>query len=94
MPKADSAPKATAAQAAPGASEAAMPSGAVEFTFSCAMTPWQEFHEAAGKCYLKHVLRKANGNVSEAARMLCLERAYLHRLMKKLGVQRDVVVLD
>ncbi len=71
-------------QAAPGA----------EFSFSCNMTPWQEFHEAAGKCYLKHVLRKAQGNVSEAARMLCLERAYLHRLMKKLGVQRDIVVLD
>ncbi len=65
-----------------------------EFSFSCGMAPWQEFHEAAGKSYLKHVLRKANGNVSEAARMLCLERAYLHRLMKKLGVQRDVVVLD
>jgi two-component system nitrogen regulation response regulator NtrX len=68
--------------------------GVAEFTFSCGMAPWQEFHEAAGKSYLKHVLRKANGNVSEAARMLCLERAYLHRLMKKLGVQRDVVVLD
>ena len=65
-----------------------------EFGFACSVTPWQEFHEAAGRSYLKFVLRKANGNVSEAARLLCLERAYLHRLMKKLGVQRDVVVLD
>ena len=39
-----------------------------------------------------YVLQKSGGNVSEAARMLCLERAYLHRLMRKLGVQRDVVV--
>ncbi|NRA47253.1 MAG: hypothetical protein HRU09_20065 [Oligoflexales bacterium] len=42
--------------------------------------------------YIKYVLRKAKGNVSEAARLLCLERAYLHRLMRKLDVQRDVIV--
>ncbi len=67
-------------------------SGDKEFAFATDMISWQEFHETAGRSYLKHVLRKAGGNVSEAARMLCLERAYLHRLMKKLGVQRDVVV--
>jgi DNA-binding NtrC family response regulator len=65
-----------------------------EFTFICNIESWQEFHEDAGRSYLKYVLRKAGGNVSEAARLLCLERAYLHRLMKKLGVQRDVVVPD
>lgn len=68
--------------------------GIGEFSYASNVAPWQEFHEAAGKAYLKYVLRKAGGNVSEAARLLCLERAYLHRLMKKLGVQRDVVVLD
>ena len=82
----------------PGKPDPGLPAVALaeagEFSFSCGMAPWQEFHEAAGKSYLKHVLRKASGNVSEAARMLCLERAYLHRLMKKLGVQRDIVVLD
>jgi DNA-binding NtrC family response regulator len=94
-----SAPAAPAAAASEGTG-AASPAGATAadgaqaFSFSCAVTPWQEFHEAAGRSYLKFVLRKANGNVSEAARLLCLERAYLHRLMKKLGVQRDVVVLD
>jgi len=67
-----------------------MQSGA--FTFSADLISWQEFHENAGKSYIKYILRKSGGNVSEAARMLCLERAYLHRLMKKLGVQRDVVV--
>jgi DNA-binding NtrC family response regulator len=65
-----------------------------EFAFTCNVEAWQEFHEDAGRSYLKYVLRKAGGNVSEAARLLCLERAYLHRLMKKLGVQRDVVVPD
>jgi DNA-binding NtrC family response regulator len=65
-----------------------------DFAFNSGVGSWQDFHEAAGKAYLKFILRRAGGNVSEAARMLCLERAYLHRLMKKLGVQRDVVVLD
>lgn len=65
-----------------------------EFAFACNLESWQEFHEHAGRAYLKYTLRKAGGNISEAARLLCLERAYLHRLMKKLGVQRDVVVID
>jgi two-component system nitrogen regulation response regulator NtrX len=65
-----------------------------EFGWACGVVTWQDFHENAGRSYLKFVLRKAGGNVSEAARLLCLERAYLHRLMKKLGVQRDVVVPD
>lgn len=69
-------------------------SGDYDFGFGCNIAAWQEFHEAAGKSYLKYILKKAGGNVSEAARILCLERAYLHRLMKKLGVQRDIVVHD
>lgn len=62
------------------------------FAMTTSVIPWQEFHSAVGREYLKFVLAKSGGNVSEAARTLCLERAYLHRLMKKLGVQRDVVV--
>ncbi|MFK7827640.1 MAG: sigma-54-dependent transcriptional regulator [Oligoflexales bacterium] len=62
------------------------------FEYSCDLLAWHDFHQSAGKLYLKYVLRKAKGNVSEAARLLCLERAYLHRLMRKLGVQRDVTV--
>lgn len=64
-----------------------------DFFYSTSLASWQDFHEGAGRLYLKYVLQKAGGNVSEAARLLGLERAYLHRLMKKLGVQRDVVVL-
>jgi two-component system nitrogen regulation response regulator NtrX len=67
-----------------------LPAG--EFAYASTLTSWQEFHEGAGRSYLKFVLQKAGGNVSEAARLLGLERAYLHRLMKKLGVQRDIVV--
>ena len=70
----------------------ASPDSEFEFSFRSNLQTWQDFHNQAGKAYVIHVLKKADGNVSEAARMLCLERAYLHRLMKKLGVQRDVTV--
>lgn len=64
------------------------------FSFGCNLRSWQEFHEDAGRSYLIFALRKSGGNISEAARTLCLERAYLHRLMKKLGVQRDFVLVE
>lgn len=80
-----------ASASTPAASPAA--SGSGEFAFSCALSlPWQEFHEDAGRDYLVAILRKVDGNISEAARHLCLERAYLHRLLKKLGIQRDIVI--
>ncbi len=64
------------------------------FTHQTELVPWQEFHTNLDRSYIKFVLNHAKGNVSEAARILCLERAYLHRLMKKLGVQRGIVVSD
>jgi DNA-binding NtrC family response regulator len=64
----------------------------IGFSYNSRLTSWQDFHEGAGKAYLKFVLQQAGGNVSETARILGLERAYLHRLMKKLGVQRDIIV--
>jgi len=63
------------------------------FGYGCSeVLSWQAFHQEVDKEYIKYVLSETKGNVSEASRMLCLERAYLHRLMKKLGVQRDIVV--
>ena len=64
------------------------------FSFQCDLVSWQEMHASLDKAYIKFVLGRSGGNVSEAARKLCLERAYLHRLMKKLGIQRGVVVKD
>lgn len=64
------------------------------FTFESGVSTWQDFHQKVDHDYVVFVLKKASGNVSEAARILCLERAYLHRLMKKLGIHRDVVVYD
>jgi two-component system nitrogen regulation response regulator NtrX len=55
-------------------------------------TSWDQFHDFTGREYLRFILRHTHGNVSEAARILELERAYLHRLMKKLGIQRDVYI--
>ena len=86
---------ATPAPVAPTAAAPDLPPSEGDlYRFGCGVISWDEFHETAGRGYVKHVLRHAKGNVSEAARLLCLERAYLHRLMKKLGIQRDVVVSD
>lgn len=63
------------------------------FSFSCDSYTWEDFHNRVDKAYVTFILKEAKGNVSEAARILCLERAYLHRLMKKLGIQRDVSIL-
>lgn len=83
-----------AAQSEKASTDSSDPSQTEFFHFSTDIVSWQEMHTSLDRQYIKHVLIKANGNVSEAARMLCLERAYLHRLMKKLGVQRGVVVSD
>lgn len=64
------------------------------FKFSCSPTSWHDFHEKAGRAYICHILRKTEGNISEAARILSLERAYLHRLMKKLAIHREVVLIS
>jgi two-component system, NtrC family, nitrogen regulation response regulator NtrX len=65
-----------------------------EFLFKCDAVSWQHFHELIDRDYIKFILGRTAGNVSESARVLSLERAYLHRLMKKLGIQRGVVVSD
>jgi two-component system nitrogen regulation response regulator NtrX len=51
---------------------------------------WEDFHEFSDREFLRFILKQTKGNVSEASRVLQLERAYLHRLLKKLGIQRDV----
>ncbi len=63
--------------------------GGPKLTLEIGMGSWEKFHDHTGSEFLKFVLRHTKGNVSEASRILELERAYLHRLMKKLGIQRD-----
>lgn len=62
------------------------------FHFRCQMTTWLNFHEQINRDYIRFVLQSCGGNVSEAARVLQLERSYLHRLIKKLGVQKEIIV--
>lgn len=58
-------------------------------SFDLELQSWESFHDHIDREYLKFVLKHTKSNVSEAARVLDLERAYLHRLLKKLGIQRD-----
>jgi two-component system nitrogen regulation response regulator NtrX len=62
----------------------------LQLNLSLNVMTWETYHETADREFLRFVLKTAKGNVSEAARLLALERAYLHRLLKKLGIQRDV----
>ena len=58
-------------------------------TLSFEPQSWEKFQETAGRHFLTFMLAKSSGNVSEAARALDVERAYLHRLMKKLSIHRN-----
>ncbi len=48
----------------------------------------KEIREQAEREYIIHCLKACNGNVSQAARLLGLERTNLHKKMKALGIQR------
>ncbi len=73
----------TVVQAQPGTDDAA------HLTLNFGLQSWESFHDQIDREYLKFILKYTKSNVSEAARILDLERAYLHRLMKKLGIQRE-----
>jgi two-component system nitrogen regulation response regulator NtrX len=57
-------------------------------TMQLPASSWETFQVESGRKFLEYMLRKSDGNVSETARALDVERAYLHRLMKKLGIHR------
>lgn len=46
------------------------------------------FRENTDREYIKSTLQKCQGNVSEAARLLGIERTNLHKKMKSLGIDR------
>ena len=46
------------------------------------------------KRYLEHVIRRANGNISDAARIGGVDRTTLYRLMEKHGTHRDTILDD
>jgi len=46
----------------------------------------QDFREAAERQYIRFCLEQYEGNISQTARMLQVDRSYLHRKIKKLKV--------
>ena len=48
----------------------------------------REFRRLAEKEYIEQVLRHTDWNVTAAARLLGLQRTYLHRKMTDLGAER------
>lgn len=46
------------------------------------------------KDYLDHIVRRANGNISDAARMAGVDRTTLYRMMERHGTSRDQLLSD
>ncbi len=55
------------------------------------LLPLREFRQHTESEYIARVLAEANWNVAEAARVLGLQRTYLHQKMAALGIRRPVV---
>ncbi|HET9766958.1 MAG TPA: sigma-54 dependent transcriptional regulator [Thermoanaerobaculia bacterium] len=53
-----------------------------------AITPWKEFKAASEREYLEAVLRRTGWNFAAAARLLDLQRTYLHQKATSLGIAR------
>lgn len=75
-------------KAPPSASITDIASNGDTLTLQLPPSSWETFQIESGRRFLEYILRKSDGNVSEAARVLDVERAYLHRLMKKLAIHR------
>jgi DNA-binding NtrC family response regulator len=49
--------------------------------------PWQQFKDDSERSYLQRVLESTGGNVSEAARLLQVERTTIYKWIKALGMK-------
>lgn len=47
---------------------------------------WREFRHRCGKRYVQQVLRRTQGNMSEAARQVDMDRSHFYGLVKRLGI--------
>ena len=50
--------------------------------------PLREFKEQCEREYIESVLRRTNWNYVEAARLLDIQRTYLHQKVTALGIRR------
>ncbi|UCE07036.1 MAG: sigma-54-dependent Fis family transcriptional regulator [bacterium] len=48
----------------------------------------QDFRDEVERQYIKFCLKQLNGNISQTARMLQVDRTYLHRKIKKLDIKQ------
>jgi two-component system nitrogen regulation response regulator NtrX len=49
----------------------------------------QDFRELMERKYIKHCLEQFDGNISQTARILQVDRTYLHRKLKKMNIKVD-----
>jgi DNA-binding NtrC family response regulator len=74
----------------PASSKGAPPREAFEFepgvSFRDTKEKWNELFE---RRYLTWLLRRADGNISKAARDADMDRKYLHKLLRKYGITGD-----
>lgn len=64
-------------------------SGLLRPSIETRIRPLREFRAQAEKEYIESVLRRTNWNVSAAARLLEIQRSYLHQKMADLGIVRN-----
>ena len=50
--------------------------------------PWDEFKKSSERDYLLRVLRHCRGNISEAARVLAVERSTVHKWLKSNEIEK------
>jgi DNA-binding NtrC family response regulator len=60
----------------------------VRLCAATAIVPLREFREQCEKEYLESVLRRTNWNITAAARLLDIQRTYLHQKMTALRIER------
>ena len=62
--------------------------GLVRLTDGAATIPLRDFKEQCEKEYIETTLRRTNWNYTEAARLLDIQRTYLHRKLAALGIEK------
>ncbi|HEX4952424.1 MAG TPA: sigma-54 dependent transcriptional regulator [Thermoanaerobaculia bacterium] len=62
--------------------------GLLRVTEGLRLLPWKEFKAASERDYLEAVLQRTGWNLAAAARLLGLQRTYLHQKLGALGLER------
>jgi two-component system nitrogen regulation response regulator NtrX len=68
--------------------EPARETGLLRLQETQGVLPWKEFKAASEREYLEAVLRRTGWNFAATARLLDLQRTYLHQKAATLGIER------